>query len=188
MLPKYLYHYTSIETLKKIIETRTIKFTRLDKLNDPKEGIIAFDKEQIEFQKRVVYCSCFSTEENNISMWYIYTKMKGARIKFKSNLFGEFNGLKEHTIGFIPYSSLNVPIGNEINDGQVNQKFLIKSINGPIKMIYHENEEQFYKQSFSISIEKPNCNNQFKMGNIDIIEIASKNFLIGNMKMNIGMS
>lgn len=38
MILKYLYHYTSTDTLKKIISGKTIKFSRLDTMNDPLEG------------------------------------------------------------------------------------------------------------------------------------------------------
>ena len=42
MIPKYLYHYTKIDTMKKIIDSHKIRFTRLDLLNDPCEGIVQF--------------------------------------------------------------------------------------------------------------------------------------------------
>ena len=35
--PSFLYHYTGLETLALILLNRTIRFTRLDKVDDPQE-------------------------------------------------------------------------------------------------------------------------------------------------------
>ena len=37
--PEYLYHYTSIETLDFIVKYRTIRFSRLDQVDDHSEGL-----------------------------------------------------------------------------------------------------------------------------------------------------
>ena len=37
--PRYLFHYTSIDNLCLILKTRAIRFTRLDKVNDPEEAL-----------------------------------------------------------------------------------------------------------------------------------------------------
>lgn len=42
MIPKYLYHYTNVDSLLKILQSQTIRFTRLDLLNDPYEGNFLF--------------------------------------------------------------------------------------------------------------------------------------------------
>jgi hypothetical protein len=35
---QYLYHYTTVESLYKIIESGAFRFSRIDKVNDPVEG------------------------------------------------------------------------------------------------------------------------------------------------------
>lgn len=35
--PAVLYHYTSLDTLAMILHNRTIRFSRLDKVDDPQE-------------------------------------------------------------------------------------------------------------------------------------------------------
>ena len=61
MIPKYLYHYTSTETLKAIITSGNIRFKRLDKLNDPYEGIVKINDNYIEFRKKA-FSSLLETE------------------------------------------------------------------------------------------------------------------------------
>jgi len=63
MIPKYLYHYSSIEKLGNIIEHGTIRFTRLDVLNDPLEGLLD-DMEDTVF-KMLVYRGRNAVEEIN---------------------------------------------------------------------------------------------------------------------------
>jgi hypothetical protein len=83
---KYLYHYTSIETLALILKTKEFKFNRLDKVNDPLDGIT----EDFPDSKKIVYVACFTArDDDSIPMWSLYTKdMVGVRIRFHYSLFG----------------------------------------------------------------------------------------------------
>ncbi len=76
-----LWHYTSFEILKKILESKQLKFNRIDKVNDRLESKIFGDDEL----SHLVYISCFSkTECESIPMWDIYGKNKhGVRIGFQ---------------------------------------------------------------------------------------------------------
>lgn len=83
-----LYHYTTVDTLKKIISSRTLKFNRNDRLNDLIEGI------RSPYVK--YYVSCFTYDEDeSIPMWYIYCREKhcnqksnsGVRLRIMNNSF-----------------------------------------------------------------------------------------------------
>lgn len=128
MIPKYLYHYTSIDAIKEIVDSQKNRFTRLDLLNDPYEGIVDFEdiKEYPNINQKVIYCSCWTPETSeSVILWTIYTKMKGVRIKVKSNLFSyNIDKYKAHPdcgklICFVydPEERIHNPVGimNDLN-------------------------------------------------------------------------
>jgi len=84
-IPKYLYHYTSIENLALILGNRTLRFSRTDLVNDLEEINIT-DLPEI---KKAVYISCWTaSEKESIPLWNLYaSKAKGVRIKLPSNMF-----------------------------------------------------------------------------------------------------
>ena len=84
-LPTSLYHYTSIDTLEAILKTRSLKFTRLDKVNDPEEAN-ALD---IEKAASLVFVSCWSAQaRESIMMWKMYGgNARGVRIAMPHNPF-----------------------------------------------------------------------------------------------------
>lgn len=86
--PDYLYHYTSIDTLKLILSNRTIKFNCLCNMDDADEcmqGDASWG----------LYCfvSCWTDEEKeSIEMWKMYSNdLKGVRIKLKRNPFIDYD-------------------------------------------------------------------------------------------------
>lgn len=99
MIPAYLYQYTTMNSVLSILENRTIRFTRLDSLNDLNEGCCG----EYAHLKKYVYISSWSADEReSIPMWSLYGRKKdvfdeGVRIKVPTNLFtfdGD-GGLKE---------------------------------------------------------------------------------------------
>lgn len=75
-----IYHYTNINSLALILESRKIRFTRLDRVDDLRESQTV---SKIEFGK-YFFVSCWtrSTQEH-IPLWNMYTRdMKGVRIGF----------------------------------------------------------------------------------------------------------
>ncbi len=82
--PKYLYHYTSIDILEKIISTRKLKFNRLDKVDDLNEG----KTQDLGNLGMYIFASCWTEETNeNIPLWNMYTDgMRGVRIKMSTDL------------------------------------------------------------------------------------------------------
>lgn len=77
----YLYHYTSIETAIRILESRSLRFGRLDKTDDPDEE----QSSDLGGIGRFVYVSCWTDEaEESIPMWNMYSKsMGGVRLGMK---------------------------------------------------------------------------------------------------------
>lgn len=85
-----IHHYTSIETLKLILQNRTIRFNRSDQVDDPDE--IELTINGIAFAKYLLI-SCWTLEKNeSIPQWGLYSgKSKGVRITLESNhLFQDF--------------------------------------------------------------------------------------------------
>lgn len=85
-----IHHYTSIETLKLILQNRTIRFNRSDRVDDPDE--IELEINGYPFAKYLLV-SCWTLEESeSIPQWGLYAgKSHGVRITLDSNhLFHEF--------------------------------------------------------------------------------------------------
>jgi hypothetical protein len=78
-----LYHYTSVDTLKKIIDSKSLLFNRNDRLNDLVEGT-----RTKSFQSNY-YISCFTyNAEESIPLWHIYGKRdKGVRFSIMNRNF-----------------------------------------------------------------------------------------------------
>ena len=173
MIPKYVYHYTSIDNLIKIIESKNIRFTRMDMLNDPCEGLHQF--ENLDYysgeMRKVIYCSCWTDlKTESVNLWYIYTKMKGVRIKMKSTIFADALKLREIKSGFIPYSEIE-----KINSTFfVNQNTTINKIYGPVKVEYVNNLSDTYKDAISTSMANKGKENEFQMNDIDLHELGIK--------------
>lgn len=87
--PQYLYHYTNIESLALILKNKTIRFSRLDFVDDLEEVETA----DMGKAGRFCFVSCWTEdEEESIPFWHMYTKdMKGVRIKLPSDPFVEYN-------------------------------------------------------------------------------------------------
>lgn len=84
-IPKYLYHYTSIETLALILRNRTIRFNSLDKMDDLQEQLTADAK---NLGKCVYISSWTADDQESIPMWNMYASLKaGVRIKMKTDPF-----------------------------------------------------------------------------------------------------
>ena len=65
-----LYHYTSIETLALILKNGTIKFNRLDTVDDLEEAGYTSDGMQLG---KYMFVSCWTkSSEENIALWSMY--------------------------------------------------------------------------------------------------------------------
>lgn len=81
-----IYHYTNIETLALILHHKTIRFSRLDTVDDPDEYGLVMDSHN---PAKYTYVSCWTTNgKESIPQWVMYGNQKrGVRISFDSNLF-----------------------------------------------------------------------------------------------------
>ena len=105
-----IYHYTSLDTLALILKNRTIKFNRLDRVDDVEEGTIESNG---VYLGRNVFVSCWTENaEESIPMWNMYARGgAGVRIALEKDMFRDYliqdiqlpNGQK--TQGYI-YSKL----------------------------------------------------------------------------------
>lgn len=177
MIPKYVYHYTSIDTLKAILTSHKIRFTRLDLLNDPYEGDFTypeFSHSQGE-KRRLIYCSCWNCDENeSVSLWHIYTSMCGARIKLKSSVFADKMYLEEQESGFVPVSDIphiDISFGAL---GQAMETVSIKKVYGPLKIHYVDTFEDTYTNVVGSSKARPGTDQEFTMYNVDLRELGNK--------------
>lgn len=156
MIPKYLYHYTSIEALEKILESGKIQFTRLDLLNDPLEGVFNIEEYgEVKDVRQCIYCSCWTANQcENISMWGIYGKFQGVRIKFKSNLFAIDSQLRVFEIetGFMPCCTIN-PIPYTIENISSGEPAYLKRVYGPTRVEYVNN----FSETYSSVIRNRGC-------------------------------
>lgn len=84
-VPDFLYHYTSIESLALILANRTLRFTRLDGVNDPEEASAS----DLPNAAMLVFASCWTAQHReSLAMWRMYTpNLQGVRIKLPNNPF-----------------------------------------------------------------------------------------------------
>lgn len=88
-----LYHYTSVNTLYYILKNKTIRFNRLDKVDDIDEGELLYGECNIKLGQ-YAFVSCWTKEEQeNICLWDMYNSMKGVRITLDSDMF-QLNNIK----------------------------------------------------------------------------------------------
>lgn len=92
--PKYLYHYTTLETLALILKYKTIRFNKLTKTDDLEEAMTG----DLSNLGRFLFVSCWTdSDQESIPLWHIYSKnLCGVRIKlpfipFKDYMPGYFN-------------------------------------------------------------------------------------------------
>lgn len=169
MIPHFLYHYTNAETLIQILESKKIRFKRLDLLNDPYEGYIKTKESDkvISDKANVIFCSCWNgSSEENIALWYVYTNVSGVRIKMKSEVFGRFSKLVEQPSGYVPVTPIkNIDIKSETT---------IQEVKGPIKIAYEETEAGLYDQAVGRSVVNKDTEREFMMNDIDLDEVGIK--------------
>lgn len=73
---KRLYHYTTYEALLSIIKGRSLRLSRLDLLNDKAEQKLGYHDERLKN-----YVISFTQEKEYVSMWAMYGKASGIKIR-----------------------------------------------------------------------------------------------------------
>ena len=82
-----IFHYTTIEILALILKHHTIRFNRLDQVDDLEESIYTSGPINLNLSK-YTYVSCWTkSEEENLALWKMYAGFKGIRIAMDDNMF-----------------------------------------------------------------------------------------------------
>ncbi|NKJ97099.1 DUF2971 domain-containing protein [Rhizobium leguminosarum bv. viciae] len=84
-LPERLFHYTSIDTLEKILINHTLRFGRLDQVNDPEEA----QSDDVPLAATSLFVSCWSSNSvESIPLWSLYGGGRhGVRLSMPVNMF-----------------------------------------------------------------------------------------------------
>lgn len=82
-----IYHYTSIETLALILDSKKIRFNRLDLVDDVEESCYGSGDTNIKLAQ-YQFVSCWTKDKTeNLSLWKMYTNNKGVRIGLDEDMF-----------------------------------------------------------------------------------------------------
>ncbi|WP_321282363.1 hypothetical protein [Marinifilum fragile] len=130
-----LYHYSSINKLALILESKKIRFNRLDYVNDPHEGV------SCDFGSMAIYMfvSCWTkNKEENFALWNMYTdKMRGVRIEIPLPIFNSYK------IGKVE-SNFFVSEDDYLDDN--NGLFILSAKNYPISIDYTDDESKLFPE------------------------------------------
>lgn len=173
MIPSYLYHYTSLETLLLILEHNTFRFNRLDRMNDPFEG---YSSLFLDSRQCVFATSWTSEERDELPMWKIYSNLSGIRLRMPIDLFdhiGNFKVVKmERANNFLIKSDLNKsykierqPLPYEVKKSS-DKDFVSNCVYGPSKVGYFETKESLEK---GVVLKKQDVGFDFYEINLNLI-------------------
>jgi len=143
MIPTYLYHYTTLDTLKLIMINQTIRFTRIDLMNDPVEGYL----NNFPDTKKYVFSSSWTAEKRDeVPLWKMYSNLQGVRIRMPIDLFNSSESMKIRKLpgnNYLIQSKLTEEYTIETQHLDKNFVNIISNINtvfGPTTIEYCENE------------------------------------------------
>ena len=158
-----IYHYTSIQTLALILKSRSIRFNRLDFVDDLEESTYPSGNKGLNLNlAKFVYVSCWT---KNLALWNMYTNNRGVRIAFNDNPFVRY----QNTPNFYSFCDRLVTIGEDyimpafnneskpydiiyVDNPKEKIKDLIKEENGYVKMdtkdlgLYKDSHWQFQNE------------------------------------------
>lgn len=132
--PNYIYHYTQINSLALILANRTIRFSALNKVNDPTEGQSA----DVGDFGMYLFVSCWTDmEKEHLPLWNMYTtSMRGIRIKLPFPIFPTYEYRGRQTLF------------NE--EEMIQETYMILANREPFRrVIYTNNQEKLKPKSIS---------------------------------------
>lgn len=132
-LPDVLYHYTSIETLALVLANKTLRFSRLDEVNDPEEASAC----DLPNAATLVFASCWTAQHReSLAMWRMYTpNMQGLRIALPNNPFA---GRHKPAIFGKGGAMQRVDSEIRVNRGNGGPGILSYYVTGPNKIYYSD--------------------------------------------------
>lgn len=98
-----LYHYTTIDKLALILKNKTIRFNRLDRVDDIEEGAISPAGVRMG---QYTFVSCWTKDdEESIPLWKMYTANgKGVRIGLEYDMFKTYDNSAVLQCGAITFN------------------------------------------------------------------------------------
>lgn|SRR5574341_859622 len=139
---EYLHHYTTIDALALILRNRTIRFNRLDRIDDVRESH-AYGKYHLS---RLLFVSCWTaSDEESIALWHMYSRgMTGIRISLPLDPF-DYQPIAPHPIwgGQVTGQLLSIlPIDQIFTDEyMVNPTWMTKNKRSFIRKVEYVDEE-----------------------------------------------
>lgn len=112
-----IHHYTTIETLALILKNKSIRFNRLDKVDDLEEGCAISNN--INLSKYVLVSCWTESSDENIPLWKLYANgANGVKISVEKDLFEEY-GIKDGKDIVVKTDGFIIPLNEQIY-GQCN--------------------------------------------------------------------
>lgn len=148
-----LHHYTTINNLALILRGKKIRFNRLDNVDDLTESSHLPHR-----FKSYYFVSCWTkSDKENISLWHMYTQMKGVKISFPNNPFLLHHLRPNQFKDFTLKSELKFPIAASemILTHSTGFKFIFIPYDNefrPFDVKYCDDNEEKIKNSFSYSL------------------------------------
>ncbi|MPM26726.1 hypothetical protein SDC9_73231 [bioreactor metagenome] len=91
-----VHHYTTIETLALILKNKTIRFNRLNKVDDLEESEYGISSANVKMGK-YIFVSCWTKDnKENVALWGLYTRNKGVRITLDEDMFVTYPVTETH--------------------------------------------------------------------------------------------
>lgn len=161
---KMIHHYTSIDNLSLILNSRKIRFSRLDKVDDIKE----IDGLPNAFST-YVFISCWTYEdEESIPLWKMYTQnLRGVRISLpidmfekkliKAGKYDNFITIEGDVQSLLDLDQL-ITESYVVVNGHNNQKSFYKEVK------YDDNYPEYYKQSIIKDKDEIKIDNLYSFG------------------------
>lgn len=156
-----IYHYTSIDTLEKVLKNKSIRFNRLDNVDDMMES-------DVSQYAKYVFVSCWTeSAEENIALWKMYTSdiTQGVRISLPKDMFKSYPILKDTHLktklicSLIPEKIEKtadyhvLPIDLETDDENESFYRHIEYVRNPRLVVGEIRHQEFSKHGFGITLD-----------------------------------
>ena len=148
-----IHHYTSIETLALILKHRTIRFNRLDRVDDVSEARFQGEHDVAKY----LFVSCWTdVDKEDIPQWHIYSdKATGVRISLPRNPFHYRPlHLTRQSAGITEEGTLSpIPMNRLITESHFIMPYIFKNTEGfECKVSYDDEKTEEVRNNPGISI------------------------------------
>ena len=149
-MSELIHHYTSLETLALILKHKTLRFNRLDRVDDVNEAQAVSG---IQFGK-CFFASCWTnSSEESIPLWHMYTnEMTGVRISLPVHMFKLRPLVPDLKLGFVSQGTILSPVPFEklITSSYFLQPTFLDQKHFFDRVHYADSVEEEYKRAVEI--------------------------------------